>query len=160
MLTPEVIFTRNDSVATVIGRLIEQTAISMDAALYRFNNPNLVTAISECIRRGVSIRLVLDFQKFQNDFKTRELLAIGHFPFRVLSGPQGKGKMHHKFAILDNRIAISGSYNWTLESEEENYENLVILRNPQAVAFYCHEFELLWKEAASASKHAGFPHDL
>ena len=43
--------------------------------------------------------------------------------------------------------AHGGSYNWTHESEEENHENLLILRDPLAVEAYTHEFEALWAEA-------------
>ena len=39
--------------------------------------------------------------------------------------------MHHKFAILDGQTAITGSYNWTVESDEENFENLVILHDKE-----------------------------
>ena len=58
--------------------------------------------------------------------------------------------MHHKFAILDGRTALTGSYNWTLESEEENYDHLVILQDPQVLESYRREFDLLWQEAGSA----------
>ena len=58
--------------------------------------------------------------------------------------------MHHKFAIMDGRTALTGSYNWTLESEEENYDHLVILQDPHVLEAYRREFDLLWQEAESA----------
>ena len=53
--------------------------------------------------------------------------------------------MHHKFAILDNHTVLTGSYNWTPESEEQNYENLLVLREPAQVEAYQREFEALWE---------------
>lgn len=150
-MTADVAFSRNHSVADLIGRLIGSTAISLDAALYRFNHPQLAGAVAEAARRGVSIRLVVDRRKYQEDSMTRHLLRTIATAFR-LSGGRGstESKMHHKFAILDGRTAFTGSYNWTMESEEDNYENLVILHDLEQVEAYRREFELLWEEAGSA----------
>ena len=147
----EVAFSRSVSVANLIGRMIETTATSLDAALYRFNNPQLAGAVTQAVRRGVSVRMVLDRGKYQEDLITQQLLSVGSFPFRLLRGRPGRAsKMHHKFAILDDRSAITGSYNWTLESDENNYENLVILRDREPLEAYRREFELLWEEAGRA----------
>ena len=155
-MTAAVSFSRNLSVANLIGRMIENAAVSLDAALYRFNNPQLAGALADAARRGVSIRLVLDRGKYQEDPQTQHLLQAGAIPFRLLAGRPGtESKMHHKFAVLDGRAAITGSYNWTLESEEANYENLVILHDLEQLEAYRREFELLWEEARAAD--AGLP---
>ena len=60
--------------------------------------------------------------------------------------------MHHKFVILDQRTVLTGSYNWTFESEDENQENLVILADPYSVEAYTHEFEALWAGARDDEK--------
>ncbi|MGD0921127.1 MAG: phospholipase D-like domain-containing protein [Terriglobia bacterium] len=144
----EVILTRGSSVAEAIERLIRQATTSVDAALYRFNNPRLTRAIQEAIGRGVRVRLVLDRNKYEESRTTQELFADRRIPFRLLYGRQGPGtKMHHKFAILDDRTVLSGSYNWTLESEEQNYEGLLILCEPEQVKIFQREFEALWAEA-------------
>ena len=148
----EVILTRAGSVGEVIERLIKKVTTSVDAALYRFNNPRLVRTLEGAIERGVSVRLVLDRNKYEESPATRDLFANGRIPFRLLYGRQGPGtKMHHKFAILDGRTVLTGSYNWTLESEEQNYEGLLTLREPEQVAVFHREFEALWTEAVTAT---------
>lgn len=42
--------------------------------------------------------------------------------------------MHHKFAILDGRIVVNGSFNWTRQAVLYNQENLVICDNPTLVS--------------------------
>jgi len=141
-------FTRTGSVAGIVERLLKATSTSVDAALYRFNHPSLARALEEANRRGVRVRLVLDRGKYEETQATRELLAGGRTPFRLLNGRQGAGsKMHHKFAILDDRVTLTGSYNWTVESEEQNYENLLVVREPERLQDYRREFEALWDEA-------------
>lgn len=146
----EIFLTRTERAGEVIEHLIANAAVSIEAALYRLNNPRLVAALDDAVRRGVNVRVVLDRSKYEESRSTRQLLAGNRIPFRLSYGRRGPGsKMHHKFAILDNRTAMTGSYNWTLESEEENYESLLILDEPQHLEAFRREFEALWKEAVS-----------
>lgn len=144
----EVFFTRAKSVAEQIVSLLEETRATVDAALYRFSNPALASALEDAARRGVRIRLVLDREKYRRTPSTQDLLKHGAMTFKLLGGHKGRGsKMHHKFAILDGRRVVTGSYNWTLESEEQNYENLVVLGEPEQIGPYVQEFEALWRDA-------------
>ena len=148
----ELLLTRSGSVAEAIERLIAATTISLDAALYRLNLPRLARALEAAVARGVRVRLVLDRNKYEETPATRELLAAGSIPFRLRYGRQGPGsKMHHKFAIFDGQVAITGSYNWTVESEEQNFENVLVRREPALVTIYQKEFEALWEESSQRS---------
>jgi phosphatidylserine/phosphatidylglycerophosphate/cardiolipin synthase-like enzyme len=152
-MNAEVIFTRNHSIANLIERIIENATISVAAALYRFNLPDLAAAMKEAARRGVSVRMVIERRKYDEDSTTQNLLKKSGVSFRLSRGRAGKGsKMHNKFAVVDGRAALTGSYNWTTESENENYENLVILHDLEQVKAYSQEFELLWEDAAIQSE--------
>jgi phosphatidylserine/phosphatidylglycerophosphate/cardiolipin synthase-like enzyme len=35
--------------------------------------------------------------------------------------------MHHKFTAVDEKIMVTGSYNWSYSVEEKNDENLVVI---------------------------------
>lgn len=143
--TAEVVFTRSDSVADVIESLIHTTKASIDAALYRFNSQQLARVLNEARRRRVRIRLVIDRRRYEGSPATRQLLYGCDFSFRLAYGRDGPGsKMHHKFVLLDGSLVLTGSYNWTLASEQKNYENLVILKEPRLLESYRREFEKLW----------------
>ncbi|MGH9784236.1 MAG: phospholipase D-like domain-containing protein [Terriglobia bacterium] len=144
----EAAFSRTISIAGLIERVVAESADSLDAALYRLNNIRLMAALAKQGDQGVRIRLILDRGKYESDSDTRSGLANHRLPFRLLGGRLGRGsKMHHKFAVLDSRIVLTGSYNWTTESDAENLENLLILREPAQVQQYQEEFEALWNEA-------------
>lgn len=142
-------FARSESVADVIRDLLHEASNSIDGALYRFNHPGLAQALEEAVQRGVRVRLLVDGNKYKESRTTQELLSGAIIPFRLAFGRQGRGsKMHHKFVILDQQTVLTGSYNWTLESEDENHENLIILRDAYPVEAYTQEFEALWSGAA------------
>ena len=150
----EVVFTSERSAAEMIERLIRQTKNTFDAALYRFNSRRLADALADAKRRGVRVRMVVDRNKYDESQATRDLLADHRFPFRLARGRGGNSsKMHHKFALLDEKTVITGSYNWTFASEEENYENLLILRDPEVVRTYRPEFESLWAQASAVERN-------
>ena len=120
-MSAEVLFTRERSVAGRIERLIKNAGASFDAALYRFTSDRLARALDEAQERGVRVRLVLDRGKYKESETARRLLARGRFAVRLAYGRDGAGsKMHHKFALLDDSALLTGSYNWTTESEEQN----------------------------------------
>lgn len=52
--------------------------------------------------------------------------------------------MHHKFLIIDNRILITGSFNWTRQAIVGNNENLIVTTHPKLLPAYLSEFERLW----------------
>lgn len=144
----EVIFTRSGSPAEIIEGSIRSAITSVVAALYRLGNPRLAAELRGARERGVSVRLVLNNNDhYEENQAAQRTLKDYDIDFRTLHGRVGdKSKMHHKFAVVDGRTVLTGSYNWTLESEERNYENLVMLREPGLVASFVSEFERLWVE--------------
>ncbi|MGE3822383.1 MAG: phospholipase D-like domain-containing protein [Isosphaeraceae bacterium] len=52
--------------------------------------------------------------------------------------------MHHKFAVFDEKIALTGSYNWTRGAARDNEENLIVSTDPRLVGPFVRAFEALW----------------
>ncbi len=146
--TTEVIFTRTGSIAEVIEAMIGAATTSIDAALYGFSSRRLARALEEAQARRVRLRLIIDGNKYRETSGCQRLLAEYGLAFRLAFGRDGAGsKMHHKFALLDRKAVLTGSYNWTTASEAKNHENLLILRNPDLVDAYRAEFAALWEKS-------------
>jgi phosphatidylserine/phosphatidylglycerophosphate/cardiolipin synthase-like enzyme len=142
-------FARDESVADAIVHLLGDASRFIEGALYRFNHPGLAQALEEAVERGVQVRLLVDANKYKENRTTQELLAGAIIPFRLAYGRRGRGsKMHHKFMVVDRTTVLTGSYNWTLESEDENHENLIVMREAALVEAYLREFDALWTDAA------------
>jgi phosphatidylserine/phosphatidylglycerophosphate/cardiolipin synthase-like enzyme len=147
-MAEEVVFSRTTPVAEMVERLLGAASVSIAAALYRLNSPRLGRALEDALSRGAQVRLLLDCNKYRESGVTRDWVTNRRVPVRLLYGRRGQGsKMHHKFVILDGQTVLTGSYNWTLESEEQNYESLLILRDTYVVESYGKEFEALWLQA-------------
>lgn len=54
--------------------------------------------------------------------------------------------MHNKFVVLDDKIVITGSFNWTYQAVKYNQENLLIVEDDNLVKEYNKNFEGLWEQ--------------
>jgi phosphatidylserine/phosphatidylglycerophosphate/cardiolipin synthase-like enzyme len=145
MKTVETVFSRDASIANAVKGLIGEAEISIDAALYSFDSEELFRCLLEAQNRGIQVRLLTDWNKYEQNELTRKLLMDACFPHKLSRGRNGSNsKMHHKFLILDQSIVLTGSYNWTLASETQNFENVVLIRDPDSVHNYRSEFNILW----------------
>lgn len=52
--------------------------------------------------------------------------------------------MHHKFVIIDDKILISGSINWTKSAFFGNFENVLVTNETAIVKPFIDEFERIW----------------
>jgi phosphatidylserine/phosphatidylglycerophosphate/cardiolipin synthase-like enzyme len=144
----ETVFSQDKSIAGAIKRLVSEARATIDAALYSFNSEELLRCLLEAQNRKIHVRLLTDWSKYEQSELTRKLLVDAGFPHKLSRGRNGPtSKMHHKFLILDHSVVLTGSYNWTLASETQNFENIVVIREPDTVDSYRDEFNTLWSTA-------------
>ncbi|QDZ23379.1 putative phospholipase [Chloropicon primus] len=92
--------------------------------------------------RGVKVRVITDDVKMDDQgSKAFDLKAKG---IRVRHDHNSLSHMHHKFAVVDNKTLLNGSFNWTRGAVLNNRENVVISHNPALVRAFCGEFNKLW----------------
>jgi phosphatidylserine/phosphatidylglycerophosphate/cardiolipin synthase-like enzyme len=109
--------------------------------MYYLSSGKIARALVDARGRGVSLRIVLDqSQEIESSSKSGYLIKHG-FDIKY---HLGFGLMHNKFAVIDSRVLITGSFNWTRTAEEKNEENLLIIRDQQTIEKYTERFEYLW----------------
>ncbi len=91
----------------------------------------------------MAVRVVADARQAAGKHSAIPRLMAGGIEVRLLRG-RGRGIMHHKFAIFDGRLLVTGSYNWTGSAEAANFENALFLDDPGLVGRYAARFERLF----------------
>ena len=142
----EVYFSPNGHVRQRLVRAIQDARKTIDIAVYNFTASALAEALYAAQARGVRIRVLVDREMAETGGSGVRGLRLNGIPVRSLCVPE-QSLMHHKFAVFDGRLAVTGSYNWTNSAEHANYENLVVLEEPAVVARFNQEFRRLWGEA-------------
>ena len=56
-------------------------------------------------------------------------------------------KLHHKFAVIDNKTVITGSFNWSPSATHTNDETLLVIESPQVAAHFTQEMDRMWRGA-------------
>ena len=56
-------------------------------------------------------------------------------------------KLHHKFAVIDNKTVITGSFNWSPSAAHTNDETLLVIHSRQLAKHFNSEMDRLWDTA-------------
>jgi tetratricopeptide (TPR) repeat protein len=125
-----------------IASNLQNAKKSIKVAVAWFTNPNLFNLLENLIDNNIEIEIILSDEKinftnekvnFQKFIEKNVTLKISTFP----------NLMHNKFCLIDNRILITGSYNWTLKAEKSNYENIIISTDEKLVDDFINYFDFL-----------------
>ncbi|MBI4842547.1 MAG: phospholipase D family protein, partial [candidate division NC10 bacterium] len=146
VLAAEVYFSPNGGIRQRLVRAIQTSQRTIDVAMYTFTAAELTEALYAAQARGVRVRVLVDRERAESGGSGIRRLRLNGVPVRSLGVPE-QSLMHHKFAVFDERLVATGSYNWTNSAEHANYENLVVLEEPEVVARFQREFRRLWREA-------------
>ncbi len=139
-------FSPRGGCSAAIIKTINQAQTSIDIAIYSFTNRKIADALIKAYKRGVKIRIVSDKGTARGRRCVLPLLENLGIPVRYKRG-SGGGLMHNKYAVIDRKIVITGSFNWTKSAEYRNDENLLIINNQDLAKIYEENFKKLWELA-------------
>jgi len=123
---------------------IDSAKSTVDVGIYSFTSKELFGALMDAQRRGVRVRVVADYTQSKGNSSVVPFLDGNGIDSRIY--PKGT-TLHDKFAIIDDELVLTGSYNWTTNADERNRENLVFIQNKEIAREYEDEFFRLWAEA-------------
>ncbi len=141
----EIYFSPDDGVAAKIMSLLETAQESIYFMAYSFTANDLGAAIRERAAAGLTVAGVMD------DDQVNSNLGTEYDPF-LQAGMNVRtdgnaGLMHHKVIIVDKKIVITGSYNFSASAETSNDENVVIIHSATVAALYLTEFQKIYYQA-------------
>lgn len=137
-------FSPDGGVQDQIIRRINTSKATIDIAVYSFTAANIAEALGNASRRGVKIRIVRDASQSVNKNDENPYLKAQGVEVHVITG-KGRGIMHNKFAVFDSKEACTGSYNWTNNAENNNYENCLCTDEVGVIQGFQKEFIDLWQ---------------
>jgi len=149
----------------LIAQHLSTAKHSIDLALFVFSAQSLTDVLAQRVQSGVAIRLLADPGFASRSFsEVLDLLGVA-LPDRFCKLEQGnrplakalKGvgsprlargdKLHHKFAVIDQRKVITGSFNWSPSAAHQNDETMLVIHSPQLAAHFTREIDRMWRGA-------------
>mmetsp|Transcript_14011 Transcript_14011/g.55235 ORF Transcript_14011/g.55235 Transcript_14011/m.55235 type:complete len:183 (-) Transcript_14011:36-584(-) len=114
---------------------------TMDICVFSITCNDIANEIVAAHQRGVRVRVITDDDQMKSrGSDIADLIAKG-IPVRNDNSPF---HMHHKFVIIDSRVLMNGSFNWTRQAVLNNRENVVVSRSGTLVYAFQAEFQKMW----------------
>lgn len=141
----EAFFSPGEDCLEAIREGFDRARRRADVCVFTITDDRITTAMLEAHRRGVQLRVISDNDKSYDVGSDIERLTRAGIAVRI---DRTEHHMHHKFAIFDGEVLLTGSYNWTRSAAQNNEENIVVTREGALVRGFSEEFERLWKRFA------------
>lgn len=141
----DVFFSPDDGALAALVPLLEGAQESIYFLAYSFTSNQMGEIIRWKAEEGLTIAGVMDDEQIRSNQGTE------FDPFRQaeldvrMDGIDGL--MHHKVFIIDEKIVVFGSYNFSQSAEERNDENLMVIYNSVIASQFMLEFQRVWDQA-------------
>eukprot|EP00755_Sulcionema_specki_P028309 Sspe_Gene.89609::Locus_61347_Transcript_1_1_Confidence_1.000_Length_1295::g.89609::m.89609/K16862/PLD6; mitochondrial cardiolipin hydrolase len=126
---------------------------SIDVLMHHLTFSSLVKELARAQERGVQVRVVLngaDVAEHTGSYWDRLVKAGGQIRYK-LGNPDLYQLMHHKLAIVDGKVLINGSGNWSGSGFFNNFENYVRYTEQAVVTAFTNTFNRIWSWSVVAS---------
>jgi phosphatidylserine/phosphatidylglycerophosphate/cardiolipin synthase-like enzyme len=138
----------------VIVNAILQAKQSVHFAIFTFSGSSTIDdALLSALGNGISVKGILDRTQSAHDYSPHPALINAGADLRrhdipILPGFEKRGKLHHKIMVIDGKVAISGSFNYTDKANRFNDENVFFIHNEKVAEYFIDEIERIYDNLA------------
>ncbi|CAH0391336.1 unnamed protein product [Bemisia tabaci] len=122
---------------------IKSASVSIDICVLHLTMDLIEKAILAAFEGGVEVRIITDPEFFNEKSRIPDLRMMG-IPVKIKTNSDFS--MHNKFAVMDKKVLLTGSLNWTKQGLCGNWDNFMITSDPRLVSQYLEEFESIWSD--------------
>jgi hypothetical protein len=110
-------------------------------AMAWFTDRDIANALISAKNRNIAVEVVLSSNE-QNE-TVKQMLRDASINIHAFETGDNRGMMHHKFCLIDGKITINGSYNYSLNASKNNVENIHVSDDIKTYQQFFAEFERL-----------------
>ena len=143
--TIQVLFASEDEVVSHLLPLIQGAKQSIRFMAFSFTQDELGAAVLDRARAGVDVRGIFETRASETEYSQLPDLYCAGLAVRQDGNPR---TFHHKVFVIDGEILVTGSLNFSVNADESNDENVLLIANRDIAAEYLKEFERRWGEAS------------
>lgn len=130
-LSMSVHFSPKGGCTEVIVQRIRRARHEVLLQAYSFTSKAIAEALVDAKARGLNVDIILDRANEQESYsELAELLGDGMNP--LIDSEHAIA--HNKIIIIDSKVVITGSFNFTNQAEHENAENLIVIEGHPELA--------------------------
>ncbi len=151
MLTPpqqldqELLHDNKEIFARIVKEL-ESADFEILIASAWFTDDVLFDIIKRKATEQVKVKLIIADNQENLKLNFDELVAVGVSVTKIKN--VGYGMMNQKFCVIDKRIALHGSYNWSVNAKKNNHESIIVTNHVETVKGLIANFDDIDQKAA------------
>jgi len=134
----ETYFSPQDPIAPRIVERIDAAEHSIQFMAFSFTHDGIGAAMRERHRAGVKVRGVFERTGSQTRFSEYHPLREAGAEVYQDGNPY---VTHHKVIVLDERLTMFGSYNFSANAEDDNDENIMFVEDATLAGHFLAEVE-------------------
>jgi len=135
-------FSPDDNVERIIVQRIRKAERSIDFLAFSFTSDAIAAEMIERHRAGVAVRGVIEKRGSRSKESEFVKLKTEGIPVKI---DRNRHAMHHKVIVIDDRLVITGSYNFSRNANRKNDENVLMIASPEVASAYMREFDRLYR---------------
>jgi phosphatidylserine/phosphatidylglycerophosphate/cardiolipin synthase-like enzyme len=141
-----VFFTPPTGAGKALVHWIDEARQEVLVQAYGFTHNAIAQALLRAHLRGVRVSVLLDQKSSSTNRYVIDLLQSSQVGLRF----DGEHAIaHNKVMVIDQRVVVTGSFNFTNSADTRNAENLLILESPALAARYLANWQNHWAHASS-----------
>src|SRR3954463_6229304 len=129
----QVYFSPHGGCTEAVVDVLNQATNSVLVQAYSFTSAPIAKAIVDAHRRRVEVTVILDKSQGTEKYSSADFLRSSGVATFIDSA---HAIAHNKVMVIDDGTVITGSFNFTKAAEENNAENLLIVRDAALAAKY------------------------
>ena len=142
----KVCFTPGEDCTTQITGIIDKSKKSILIQAYQFTSRPIAESLIRAKLRGIDVKVILDESQIESKYSVINELFKEGIHIWIDYKP---AIAHNKLMIIDNKIIITGSFNFTYSAQKKNTENLLIIEGNDSLA---KQYVKNWYDRRSQSK--------
>lgn len=137
----QILFSPEDKAISHIIPYVQSAKKSIRFMAFTYTQPLLGQAMLDALKNGVDVSGVFEATGADSVYGQMTPLYCGKALVRTDGNP---AFLHHKVIVIDERIVITGSLNFTDNADQSNNENVIIIDNAEIAKLYTAEFQRVW----------------
>ncbi len=132
-LPVDVYFSPKGGCTEAIVKEIDAAKTDILVQAYSFTSVPIAKALVESHKRGVKVQVILDKSQRGEKYSSADFVQHAGIPTFI---DAKHAIAHNKVMVIDAKTVLTGSFNFTKAAEENNAENLLVIRSPELAAKY------------------------
>jgi phosphatidylserine/phosphatidylglycerophosphate/cardiolipin synthase-like enzyme len=129
----EVYFSPHGGCTEAIVKELDKAKSTILVQAYSFTSAPIAKALLNAHKRGVKVEVILDKSQRTDQYSSATFLYNSGIPVKI---DAVHVIAHNKIMVIDEETVITGSFNFTKAAEENNAENLLVIRDKKLAEKY------------------------